>query len=322
MTRNFIKDAIIGVAVGDALGVPVEFITRDKLLIAPVTTMIGYGTHNQPPGTWSDDTSLTLCLAEMLCNGYSIKRLAGYFVNWREYGLYTAHGNVFDVGIATSAAIQRIITGTPALLAGGNDEQSNGNGSLMRILPLLFFIKDKPIEERFRYTSEVSSITHRHIRSIISCFVYLEFARYVLEGNDKKEAYTLMQNGVNEFLYNNAICSEYELNKFHRILENPISDYEIESIYDLEEEDVYSSGYVLDTLEASLWCIMHTETYASAVLKAVNLGKDTDTTAAVTGGIAGLIYGSDSIPADWLNILAGRKEIEDLAQRLSAALSK
>jgi ADP-ribosyl-[dinitrogen reductase] hydrolase len=128
--------------------------------------------------------------------------------------------------------------------------------------------------------------------------------------------------GVNEFLYNNAICSEYELNKFHRILENPIFDYEIQSIYDLEEAEVYSSGYVLDTLEACFWCIMHTETYASAVLKAVNLGKDTDTTAAVTGGIAGLIYGSDSIPADWLNILAGRKEIEDLAQRLAAALSK
>jgi ADP-ribosyl-[dinitrogen reductase] hydrolase len=195
MTGNFIKDAIIGVAVGDALGVPVEFIARDKLLISPVTNMIGYGTHNQPPGTWSDDTSLTLCLAEMLCNGYSIKRLAGYFVNWREYGFYTAHGNVFDIGIATSASIQNIITGTPPLLAGGNDEQSNGNGSLMRILPLLFFIKDKPIEERFRYTSEVSSVTHRHIRSIISCFIYLEFARYVLEGNDKKDAYRLMQNG-------------------------------------------------------------------------------------------------------------------------------
>jgi len=318
--RNYIADALLGVAVGDALGVPVEFIPRKGLLNEPVTGMRAFGTHRQPMGTWSDDSALTFCLAEMLSKGYDLQDLAKRFVMWKEDAYWSAHGEVFDIGIATSAAIYSLGKGIAPTLAGGGDENSNGNGSLMRILPLLFYIRKMPIAERFRIISDVSSLTHRHIRSVISCFIYLDMARQLLEGKDKWTAYENMSGEVNAFLLNNPICSQQEIDKFHRFLGNPVGDYEIKPVYEYEEEEISSSGYVLSTLEASFWCLMKTDSYHDAVLKAVNLGSDTDTTAAVTGGLAGLLYGSQNIPAEWLEVLVRKADIEDLAARLALKL--
>ncbi len=191
----------------------------------------------------------------------------------------------------------------------------------MRILPLLFYIKDKRIEERFRFTQEISSLTHRHIRSVIGCFIYLEFALQLLQGEDKQVAYESMKAHVNRFLNQQPVCSQREIDKYHRILCNPIGDYEIRPIYEFEKDEIYSSGYILSTLEASIWCILRTSNYKEAVLEAVNLGHDTDTTAAVTGGLAGLIYGSGTIPREWLEVLARRKDIESLALRLQKKLN-
>lgn len=319
--RNYIADALLGLAIGDALGVPVEFIPRKALVADPVTGMRAFGSHRQPAGTWSDDSSLTFCLAETLCAGYDLHDLASRFVAWKEVAYWTAHGRVFDIGIATSAAIYNLSKGMPPLLSGGADEESNGNGSLMRILPLLFYIKEMGIEERFRMVSEVSSLTHRHIRSILGCFIYVEFARELLSGKDKMVAYDNMRMSVNSFLQQQPICSQREIDKYHRILCNPIGDYEIQPIYSFEEDEVYSSGYVLHTLEASIWCILTTNNYHDAVLKAINLGNDTDTTGAVAGGLAGLLYGQESIPAEWLQILAKRTEIEMLSYRLQQKLN-
>ena len=183
MSRNYIKDALLGLAIGDALGVPAEFSTRQTRIENPITTMTGYGAHNQPPGTWSDDSSLTFCLAEMLITGYDLTNLANRFINWLHYGYWTAHGVLFDIGRTTHDAISNLEAGVPPTLAGGEEETDNGNGSLMRIIPLLFYIKDLPIEERYRYTAEVSSLTHRHIRSIAACFIYLEIALNLLNGH-------------------------------------------------------------------------------------------------------------------------------------------
>lgn len=190
MHRNYIKDALLGLAVGDALGVPVEFMTREEIRTNPVTTMQAFGTHNQPAGTWSDDSSLTFCLAEMLCKGYDLDELALYMIRWKESAFWTAHNHVFDIGIATSQAINLLKKGISPLLSGGNSEQSNGNGSLMRILPLLFYVKEKPIQERFKCVQEISSLTHRHIISAVACFIYLEYALKLLNGVDKLLALT------------------------------------------------------------------------------------------------------------------------------------
>jgi ADP-ribosyl-[dinitrogen reductase] hydrolase len=302
-----IKAALIGLAVGDALGVPVEFENREYLRENPMTDMIGYGTYNQPPGTWSDDSSLTFCLAEALTEGYDPENIGRYFVNWLKHAYWTSHGTVFDVGIATRQAIGQIAAGTPALLAGCTGEYDNGNGSLMRILPLLFYSHQLPVDQRFQLTREVSSLTHAHIRSVISCFYYLEFARRLLYQEDKFAIYHSLQSEVGSYLQTIPV-PPHEIGTLHRLLQ--------QNIHELPEEEINSSGYVIHTLEASIWCLLTTGTYEEAVLKAVNLGDDTDTTGAVTGGLAGLLYGFEEISERWVESLARREDIVDLAERV------
>jgi ADP-ribosyl-[dinitrogen reductase] hydrolase len=305
--NNKIKSALFGVAVGDALGVPVEFKSREIIRENPVTNIFGYGTYNLPPGTWSDDSSLTFCLAEALTQDFDLNVIAQNFVKWYYENYWTPHGNVFDIGIATRQAISRLSKGEKPELAGGFNESDNGNGSLMRILPLLFYLIDKPINERYDITKKVSSITHGHIRSVIACFYYLEFAKHIFEGKDKFEIYRILQTDVLNYLVSLSI-NPREIALFDRLLQS--------EIHILDEEKIESSGYVIHTLEASIWCLLTTNNYKEAVLKAVNLGNDTDTTGAVTGGLAGLLYGFDSIPKNWIEQIARKEDIENLTERL------
>src|SRR3989344_4951439 len=178
-------DLLLGVAVGDALGVPFEFKDRRVLKEKPVTDMVGFGTYNLPPGTFSDDSSLTFCLAEALTKGFDLNLIGNNFVQWCYKNYWTPRGTVFDIGISTKESIDRLAKGMRPDLAGGISSDSNGNGSLMRISPLLFYLKDKPIQERYEITKLVSSITHGHIRSVIACFYYLEFALQLHAGLSK-----------------------------------------------------------------------------------------------------------------------------------------
>lgn len=310
--NNNIKAVLFGVAVGDALGVPVEFQSREIISKNPVSDMIGYGTYNLPPGTWSDDSSLTFCLAEALTHDFSLNKIGQNFVKWYQENYWTPHGNVFDIGFATIQAITRLAQGEKPELAGGFDETENGNGSLMRILPLIFYILDKPIEERYNITKKVSSITHGHIRSVIACFYFLEFAKQIIEGKDKFEIYKNLQLEVSNYLQSLSI-NPNEIALFERLLKS--------DIHNLDESQIQSSGYVLHTLEASIWCLLTTNNYKEAVLKAVNLGIDTDTTGAVTGGLAGLLYGFDDIPKKWVQQIARKKDIENLASRLAEKIA-
>lgn len=150
--RNKIKSVLFGVAIGDALGVPVEFINRKTIYRNPITEMIGYGTYNLPAGTWSDDSSLTFCLAEALTKDFDLQLIGNNFVKWAYENYWTPRGHVFDIGMATQKAIDRLAKGVRPDLAGGFDVSSNGNGSLMRISPLLFYLLDKPVNERFEIT--------------------------------------------------------------------------------------------------------------------------------------------------------------------------
>lgn len=309
--RNHAKDILLGVCLGDALGVPVEFEDRAFLTSSPVTTMIGYGTHQQPPGTWSDDGSMTLCLAQAMAEGFDLKRLAAYFIAWQSEAFWTANNKVFDIGITSSKAIRNLLNGISPELAGGTKEYDNGNGSLMRILPLVLLIKDKNIDERYDFTKQVSSLTHRHEISIVACFYYLEFARLVILGQSPIDAYQSLKETLGDFLGNVGIKGE-TIALFKRLL--------VDDIHTLNVDDIQSSGFVLHTLEASIWCILTTNDFSTAVLKAVNLGDDTDTTGAVAGGLAALIYGHESIPSEWLEVLARRKDIEELAETLNNAL--
>ena len=312
------RAALLGLAVGDALGVPVEFAPRTARKQDPVVGMRAYGTHHQPAGTWSDDSSLTFCLAETLARpgAPDLADFARRCINWLDSAYWTAHGNVFDVGIATADAIRQLRNGKSPLVSGGTAENSNGNGSLMRVLALCFHLLDQPIAERFRLTREVSGVTHAHPRSVLGCFIYLEIARQLVLGLSKDSAYATAIREVNSFLASSDEVSETEIARFHRVLHLTREPYDTQLLIDCQESEISSSGYVVHTLEAALWCLLKHDTYAATVLAAVNLGDDTDTTGAVAGGLAGLAYGEAGIPAGWLAVLARRTDIEDLAERL------
>ncbi len=303
---NLFQTILLGTAVADAIGVPVEFEPRSVLKENPVTDMREYGTYHLPKGTWSDDTSLMLCLAESIVEGLDLNKLAQKFIAWKNDNYWTPRGWVFDIGIGTRIAIERLENGMTPELAGGFEEMDNGNGSLMRILPLIIFTKGFTIEERFLWTKKVSSLTHAHIRSIMACFYYLEFAKKIIEGQDKWQAYKELQFELTNYFEGKSI-NPLEINKLNRLLKEDISKN--------TEETIRSSGYVIDTLEASIWCLLTSNSYQEAVLKAVNLGGDTDTTGAVTGGLAALIYGIETIPTVWLEVLARKDDIINLSTK-------
>lgn len=308
MKEKQIYSALFGVAVGDALGVPVEFSDRDHLRKNPVSDFLGYMCWNQPPGTWSDDSSLTFCLAESLCNGYDLNDIAQNFVKWYSNGYWGAHHKVFDIGGSTKYSIRRLINGESPYYSGNMMESDNGNGSLMRILPILFYLaKEADLNQIYKTIKEVSSITHAHFRSVFACFIYIIYALELIKGYDKNLAYTNMQNIVLGYIKDKDFNND-EIKLFDRVLKNNIGKY--------KEIEILSSGYVLHSLEASFWCLMNENSYQKTVLKAVNLGGDTDTTAAIVGGLAGLLYGFESIPQKWINQLARKDDILDLCEKL------
>ncbi|WP_069649352.1 ADP-ribosylglycohydrolase family protein [Caloranaerobacter ferrireducens] len=311
MSKNKILGAILGFCVGDALGVPVEFKSREELKKEPVTDMIGYGTYNQPPGTWSDDTSLTLCLVESLCNGLDLEDIGERFVRWYYDSYWTPYNKTFDVGNTTKEAIIKISKGVSPEQAGLDDEHSNGNGSLMRVLPLAFYLKNFKDEEKYNVIYKISSITHKHSRSILACSIYVEYAINLLKGYSKKEAYKNMKENIINFYSNTVFRNEFD--SYNRILEHDIAR--------LKKEEIKSSGYVVDTLEAVFWCFLNRDGYKEIVLTAVNLGNDTDTIAAITGGLAGIYYGIEAIPKKWIDAVARKKDIIKLAEKFSDSLN-
>ncbi len=318
--RNNILDGIMGLCVADAIGVPVEFLSRERLKAKPVSNMQGFGTHNQPIGTWSDDTSMTLCLVDSLASGLDYKDILTKFQSWLNEGAYTPHGDVFDVGIATRQAIRRFMAGTEPLKCGGLGERDNGNGSLMRILPLLFYIQSlygtdfEEVDESFNIIHDVSSLTHAHKRSQLACGIYISVASMLIGNMDLKIAVELGIYKATEYYKRSKHEFKEEISKFSRILDKGFQEK--------DERDIKSSGYVVDTLEAAIWCLLNSNSYKECVLMAVNLGNDTDTVAAVAGGLAGLYYGYESIPIEWINQIVRRDYIEELSNRLHLSLMK
>lgn len=270
---------LFGFCVGDALGVPVEFSDRSERKMDPVRGMRAYGTHRQPAGTWSDDTSLMLCLINAVNQGYSIQRTADNFVEYYKNGAFTPHGEVFDIGISTREAIEKMSGGEAPVRCGGTSVRDNGNGSLMRVLPLAFYGLRMDGPQLVTLVEEVSSLTHRHRRSRFACIFYVKFAIQLVKGSTKEEALERTIEFMEQYCAE-SYAAEWE--HFDRILSK--------RLLHLEENDIRSTGYVVDTLEAALWAFFGGESYRDIVLKAVNLGNDTDTVAAIAGGLAGIYY--------------------------------
>jgi ADP-ribosyl-[dinitrogen reductase] hydrolase len=299
-----------GALVGDALGVPVEFKDRASVQAEPVVGMRGNGTHHQPPGTWSDDGSLTVCTVDSLVNTeFDTEDMGRRFVRWMQDGLWTARGEVFDIGGTTADALMRIAKGTPAEEAGRTHEDSNGNGSLMRILPVVLRFATEPMEKFSRRVERASAITHGPERSKMACVFYALVVRHLLFGQKPKAALDAARMEFRRW-YERAPA----LDRFYHHLAD---DFDW-----LSEELIVSTGYVLHTLHASLWCLLTTKNYRDCVLKAVNLGYDTDTTGCVAGGLAGAAYGIKSIPKEWIDELARKGDLDCLFREFADLCSQ
>lgn len=299
-----LKAVIFGHAVGDALGVPVEFCSRAELDADPVDCMRGFGAYPYAAGAWSDDTSMTLCALDSLAKGaVDWDEIMHNFGAWITDGAYTAVGECFDAGRTCIRALQNYFARhTPALESGETDENSNGNGSLMRILPFVLYAEYTAKEDDWlSFIHQASAMTHAHPRAKIGCGIYACVVRCLL----KDPSMEAVRRGLEDA--KRAYGKEAELCSYARIFTPEFKA--------LKREEIRSTGYVVDTLEAALWCLRTTESYEACVLKAVNLGEDTDTVAAVAGGMAGALYGYDSIPKEWLGVLMEREYIEDMCER-------
>ena len=312
---NIWKDGMLGLIVGDALGVPVEFMSRTELMKNPVTGMREYGTHHQPRGTWSDDSSMALAELDSIrtLGNIDYTDMMERFSRWCMHGEYTPFGEVFDIGIATSRALMNYAKGIAPLESGGKTEWDNGNGSLMRILPvcLYLFKRQKKVctseNESIYMIHAVSALTHAHVRSQMACGIYCFLVKAIMEREGTLE--NRLQEGMDRAYqyYRQDLSNHRELENYKRLAD--LSEFK-----ETPKEGIKSSGYVVDTLEAAVWCLLHSHSYKETVLMAVNLGEDTDTIGAVAGGLAGLYYKEEGIPQEWIQVIQRREWIEEVLQ--------
>lgn len=316
-----LESPFICFVIGDILGVPVESKTREELKKNPVKDFLEYGIHNQPKGTWSDDTSMTIATMQSIINknGIDYKDMMSQFVEWYKNGKYTTNGKCFDIGNTTRQALEKyyLIKCDP-VECGGKENFDCGNGSLMRMLPIVFYCLTKRIydnKEIYNLVEKVSSLTHANEKCIFSCYLYTIFMietlkeRIVTENQAPTNKKIIYRNFKETISKNN---SSYNA-EFNRILKDDIAQ--------LTEKDIKSTGYVIDTLEASIWCFLTTDNWEQAILKAVNLGGDTDTIGAITGSIAGAYY-QDCIMCnnEWFSQIDNWQEIFNIYEKFASYL--
>lgn len=293
-TRNKAVGAFLGLAVGDAVATTLEFKTRDSY--APLTDMIGGGPFRLPAGTWTDDTSMALALAESLiaCGGLDAEDLMRRFVSWWRRGEYSPTGECFDIGITTRQALAHFEqTGDP--IAGSRDREKAGNGSLMRLAPIALHGL-RAGAPAMRSAARLQSVTtHGAEQCLDACEAWAVLLLEIITGASFDEAL--------------AVAAQLDLNE-------PVKGVMAGGWRDKSRDGIRSSGYVAHSLEAALWCNAEGDDFRSVVLMAANLGEDADTTAAIAGQLAGARFGIDGIPPDWLAKLAWRKRLEETARAL------
>ncbi len=289
------RGCLLGLAVGDAIGTTVEFKARGSF--PPVNDMVGGGVFNLKPGQWTDDTSMALCLAESLVekNGFDSLDQMNRYLAWYENGYLSSTGSCFDIGNTTRQALEKFkSSGKP--MSGSTHPSTAGNGSLMRLAPVAMFYAPSRAKAQ-AYAGKSSRTTHGAKECVDSCALFAGMLLSALAGDEKESI--LFEGGVTGKVSD-------------KILAIARGDYREKSV-----GHIRGNGYVVDALEAALWCFWTTDTFSDAVLKAANLGDDADTTAAICGQIAGAWYGQSGIPTSWLDKLCLRERIIVLAEELA-----
>jgi ADP-ribosyl-[dinitrogen reductase] hydrolase len=288
------RGCLLGLAVGDAVGTTVEFKPRDTF--EPVTDMTGGVPFGVPAGAWTDDTSMALCLATSLLekNGFDAQDQMERYWRWYKEGYLSSIGRCFDIGNTTQIALEEFhITGDP--MSGRIDPYAAGNGSIMRLAPVVMLYYPD-LEAVLHYSAKSSRTTHATLECLEACQILAGVIYRAFEG--KKKADVLVERDLI------PLTSE-------ALKEISFGDY-----FEKAESQIQGTGYVVQSLEAALWSFWTTDSFEAAILQAVNLGDDADTTAAVCGQVAGAFYGETGIPQHWLEKLVMRAEISNLAGRL------
>lgn len=330
MEKNIWLDGMMGLVVGDALGVPVQFMRREEIAKrpeGPVKAMEAGGVYQMPEGTWSDDSSMAIAtMSSILEKGTADPGdIMLQFVKWEFKGEYTPFGEAFDEGNTCSTAIYNFAKLPDIRTCGLTGEYANGNGALMRIMPACLYYYEK--QEKLVISDEeviegihlISGLTHNHLRSQMCCGIYYFCVRSILEGmkecrsgqTNKTELGYLLQRGIDDGLkyYGQDIYNLTEMAYLGRL-------FHLFEFKDEKEDAIKTTGYVIDTIEAAFWCLITTNSYKECLLKAVNLGDDTDTVGAIAGGLAGLYYGYENIPTEWLSVIKRRMWIEDMCVQM------
>ena len=319
--RNIWVNGMMGVVVGDALGMPVQFIDRVELKKNPVETMEGYGTYNMPPGTWSDDSSMALATLDSIREKRDIdySDIMERFVRWNFNGEYTPSGKAFDQGNTCMEAIYNYVREKNYKTCGKTGEWANGNGALMRIMPVCLYAYEKvarkewELKQAVECVHQTSALTHNHLRSKMACGIYYFMISNIIEGSGTLQE--RLQSGVDDAVrfYHRDIINYVELAYYTRL-------FHLDKFAKCSEDTIKSSGYVVDSLEAAVWSLITTESFEEALLKAVNLGDDTDTVGAIAGGLAALFYGYDSVPEIWKKQVIKTEEILALCEIMEDVL--
>lgn len=293
--------ALLGLAAGDALGTTVEFKPRGSF--PPLTTIIGGGPFGLEPGQWTDDTSMAMCLAESLVRngGFDATDQMRRYVRWRRHGYWSSTRTCFDIGATVSSAL-RLFEQTGDPFAGSTDPHSAGNGSLMRLAPVLLRYAPDPVRA-VHLAAESSKTTHGAVEAVDACRYFGALMLGALRGEDKE-----------------SLLAPYYAPPGVSWVETPLSPaiarIAFGSFQEKQEQDLRASGYVVHTLEAALWAFYHSDSFRDGALLAVNLGGDADTTGAIYGQLAGAYYGVEAIPEEWRAVLTRANDIARLATQL------
>jgi ADP-ribosyl-[dinitrogen reductase] hydrolase len=288
-----LSGGVWGHLVGDALGVPYEFTSREGI---GEVTWRGHGTYDQPPGTWSDDGALMLALLDSLLSvGFDPEDQGRRALRWRREGEYAPGNLVFDIGGATCMALSRLEGGIPAAEAGAAD--ALGNGSLMRILPLALVLRDGPAAGLVRLAGIASGVTHGSAEARIACALYSVLVRRLLEGEEDRLA-----------------ALEHAISSVREAPPEGTSSDDLDAF--LAWTGRAGRGRVVDSFWSAWEAFAGADGYRDAVVSAVRYGNDTDTTAAIAGGLAGVRWGIDGIPREWLTGLRDRGMVQALVDRL------
>lgn len=295
------QGALLGLAVGDAMGVPLEF--TDPGTFEPVNDMVGGGTFNLKPGMWTDDTSMALCLAESLSvtGKFDPADQLSRYLQWYNEGYLSVNGRCFDIGNTTSQALMTFQeTGDP--YPGPDHERSAGNGSLMRLAPIPLFFMSEPLKA-LEISARSSRTTHNHPLAVDACRYMGGLIHGALIGKSKKEILSPQYSPVPGYWEENPLLGEIE-------------EVACGSFKKKEPPEIRGRGFVVKSLEAALWAFYKSETFEEGCLLAVNLGEDADTTGAIYGQLAGAYYGKNGIPSKWIKSLIKIDLIESITDRL------